>query len=156
MPDPRVPHKILARNAKTVTLGAVLDHLIPMEVVIPPTDDSLRFAGDEQFLAELDVQDSTAVGPDTTMVKTYKYNVDQKYYNWYFRHKLVWKDQLDSEEDLEEGPEVATSDTQEAATEKEGFFKRVFGNLFKKKEKPIDPAVDEPPVEDEEEDQDGF
>ena len=129
--------------------------LIPMEVVIPQTDDSLRFAGDRQLATEMDVQDSLAI--DTAAVKTYKYNVDQKHYNWYFRNKLVWKDELEAQQEESQGElsEDGGADQQEAPAsegEEKGFFKR----LFKKKPKEVDPAVDEPPVEEEEEEQDGF
>ena len=128
--------------------------LIPMEVVMPQTDDSLRFAGDEQLLTEMDVQDSTAI--DTAAVKTYKYNVDQKHYNWYFRNKLVWKDELEDQQEEAEQSEGGASDsqasTEEEQPEKQGFFKR----LFKKKSPEPDPAVDEPPVEEEDEEEDGF
>jgi len=132
---------------------------IPMEVVIPEPDDSLKFAGDQELLAELDIVDSAAIDSAVTKGKIYKYNNDQKYYLWYFRNKLVWKDELAKED--EELPEEGEEAGEESGGEevKEGFFKRIFGNLgslFKKKEPEPDPAVDEPPAEDQQEEENGF
>ena len=133
--------------------------MIPMDVVIPEADDSLKFAGDQQLLAELDIVDSTAVDTATVIGKTYKYNLDQKYYLWYLRNKLVWKDEVEKQK-AEEEAESKSGDTVEGGEEaapKEGFFKRTFGNLFKKKEKEVDPATIKPeePAK-EEDDPDGF
>ena len=131
---------------------------IPMEVVIPEADDSLKFAGDEQLVAELDIVDSAAIDSVSVLGKTYKYNNDQKYYLWYLRNKLVWKDELGKDE--EEGEELPEGEEGEAVEEKQGFFKRIsskFKNLFKKKDKESDPAVDDAPVDEAtEEVEDGF
>lgn len=133
--------------------------MIPMDVVIPEADDSLKFAGDQQLLAELDNVDSTAIDTVTVAVKTYKYNLDQKYYLWYLRDKLVWKDELEKQK-AERQAASKSGDPVESGKEsstKEGFFKRTFGNLFKKKEKEVDPATIKPdkPAQ-EEDDPDGF
>jgi hypothetical protein len=131
---------------------------IPMEVVIPPAPDSLLYAGDDELFTEFDLVDSAAVDSVRSLGRTYQYNVDQKYYLWYLRNKLVWKDELGQDEIPEESEAVAGDEG--ASVEKEGFFKRISGkisNLFKKKTPEIDPAVDEAPVEEEEEeDPDGF
>ena len=128
--------------------------MIPMEVVIPEPDDSIKFAGDDQLLAELDNVDSLAVDSAAIVGKTYKYNVDQKYYLWYLRDKLVWKEDPD-DKNKKSDAEIAGEETD--AGPKEGFFKRIFGNIFKKKEKEVDPAtiVPEEPGK-EEDDPDGF
>ena len=130
---------------------------IPMEVVIPEPDDSLKFAGDQELMAELDIVDSTAIDNVGVKVKTYRYNNDQKYYLWYFRNKLVWKDELGKEgEEVQEETDEA-GDVNGVEEAKEGFFKRIFGKLFKKKEPKPDPAADEAPDEDQqEEDPEGF
>ena len=82
--------------------------------------------------------------------------MDQKYYLWYLRNKLVWKDEAGKEE-AEEEPKSSATDVEGVEQPKEGFFKRIFGNLFKKKPKEEDPATAEPtaPAE-EDEDQSGF
>lgn len=133
---------------------------IPMEVVIPPAPDSLLYGGDDELLTELDLVDSAAVDSVRSLGRTYQYNVDQKYYLWYLRNKLVWKDELEKEDEIQEGSEEELAPGEEGAEEKEGFFKRTIDkikNLFKKKEPAADPAVDEAPVEEtEEEDPDGF
>ncbi len=129
--------------------------MIPMEVVIPEPDDSIKFAGDVQLLAELENVDSLAVDSAAIAGKTYKYNVDQKYYLWYLREKLVWKDDLEKENIEPEEMEIAGEG--EDVAPKEGFFKRTFGNIFKKKEKDVDPATIAPEIPDKEEDEpDGF
>ena len=128
-----------------------------MEVVIPEPDDSLKFAGDQELMAELDIVDSTAIDSMGVKVKTYRYNNDQKYYLWYFRNKLVWKDEIGKTEEEEQKEAEDAGDVDGVEEAKEGFFKRIFGRLFKKKEPKPDPAVDEAPDEDQEkEDPDGF
>lgn len=131
--------------------------IIPMEVVIPEPDDSLKFAGDQELMAELDIVDSTAIDSMGVKVKTYRYNNDQKYYLWYFRNKLVWKDEIGKTEEEEQKEAEDAGDVDGVEEAKEGFFKRIFGKRFKKKEPKPDPAVDEAPDEDQEkEDPDGF
>ena len=72
---------------------------VPMTVVYPELSDSLLFAGDALMLAETDEVDTAALDSARLAAQTFQYNVDQKYYNWYFRGKLVWKDELaDNEE----------------------------------------------------------
>lgn len=134
---------------------------IPMEVVIPQAPDSILFGGDEELLAEMDLVDSLAVDSARSVGKSYQYNLDQKYYLWYHRNKLVWKDELEAQKAAAQEAEAAGTITDpSSATEveggKEGFFKRIFGNLFKKKEKPTDPAIDGEPSPDTEEPEDGF
>jgi hypothetical protein len=125
---------------------------IPMQVVIPEAPDSLLFAGDEELFAELDLVDSAAIDSVRSLGRSYQYNLDQKYYLWYLRNKLVWKDEVG-----EEGEETSATDTEAAAVDSEasvednmGFIDKVkafFQNLFKKKEPELDPAVDEAPTE---------
>ncbi len=126
--------------------------MIPMEVVIPESSDSIKFRGDIEFLTELENVDSAAV--DSAAVgRTYKYNIDQKYYLWYLRNKLVWKDELENQQ--QEATSATNVEGEESApAPKEGFFKRIFGGLFKKKDKAADPATDDPAEDGEEEDPD--
>ncbi len=109
---------------------------VPMTVVYPELSDSLLFAGDALMLAETDVVDTAALDSARLAAQTFQYNVDQKYYNWYFRGKLVWKDELaDNEEN-----------TQNKQKEKKGIF-AFFKNLFKKKEKTPEKEITETTTE---------
>lgn len=99
--------------------------IVPREVVLPEEDDSLLFAGDQMMLAEVDVVDSLALDSALASGPTYRYNNDQKFYNWYFRDKLAWAD---------ERPQPAEEPAREEKEKKEGFFKRLFSK-FKKKDK---------------------
>lgn len=131
-------------------------NMIPMEVVIPEASDSIKFGGDIELLAELENIDSAAIDSASLQGRTYKYNLDQKYYLWYLKNKLVWKDGYDGEEeDLTDAIDVEGVEVTDDAP-KEGFFKRIFGNLFKKKDKSADPATETPVDETEEEDPEGF
>ncbi|MCF6352366.1 MAG: hypothetical protein L3J06_05085 [Cyclobacteriaceae bacterium] len=103
---------------------------VNMEVIYPIISDSLLFAGDVMMYAETDVVDSTALDSARMAAQTFRYGADQKYYNWYFRGKLVWKDELEGEKSKEE-------DSSEEKVEKAGFF-GFFKNLFKKKDKTTD------------------
>jgi len=101
---------------------------VDMEVIYPVISDSLLFAGDVMMYAETDVVDSTALDSARMAAQTFRYGADQKYYNWYFRDKLVWKDEL-------EGRDKETDNqSEEDKVEKAGFF-GFFKNLFKKKDK---------------------
>jgi len=103
---------------------------VNMEVIYPIISDSLLFAGDVMMYAETDVVDSTALDSARIAAQTFRYGADQKYYNWYFRGKLVWKDEIDGSKDEAE-------DITEDKVEKTGFF-GFFKNLFKKKDKTTD------------------
>ncbi len=105
---------------------------VNMEVVYPVISDSLLFAGDVMMYAETDVVDSTALDSARMAAQTFRYGADQKYYNWYFRDKLVWKDEL-------EGKNTKEDTSLEDKVEKAGFF-GFFKNLFKKKDKTTDDA----------------
>lgn len=96
---------------------------IDMEVVYPQISDSTLFAGDAMMFAETDVVDTLALDSARMAAQTFKYGADQKYYNWYFRDKLVWKDELEKEE--------ATSNDENV--EKKGIFGFLKG-LFNKKD----------------------
>lgn len=143
---------------------------VNMEVIYPQISDSLLFSGDVMMYAETDVIDSAALDSARMAAQTFQYNVDQKYYNWYFRDKLVWKDELDGSKE-----KTGLSSPQPAAAEPvlESEEKKGIGGMFKKKEKqPKEPKqkkvkskkekkVDEPdidnkptppPVKEEEED----
>ncbi len=100
---------------------------VPMEVVAPEPPDSMQFKGDELMYAERDVVDSVALDSVRQAAYSYKYNNDQKFYNWYFRDKLVWQDELTQ-------PEEAIEET--APEEEKGDKKPFFQRIFKKKEKP--------------------
>lgn len=128
--------------------------MIEMDVVIPESSDSIKFGGDIELLTELENVDSAAIDSASIQGKKYMYNVDQKYYLWYLRNKLVWKDGNDEEEALPDGTTEAIAVDENAP--KEGFFKRIFGNLFKKKDKLVDPATETPVDEAKEEEPEGF
>jgi hypothetical protein len=100
---------------------------IPMEVVYPEISDSLLFSGDALMFAETDVIDSAALDSARFAGQTFQYNVDQKYYNWYFKDKLVWKDELNKKDD-------SSNSSEDNLAPKKGFFGFLKG-LFKKKEK---------------------
>lgn len=103
--------------------------IVPMEVVYPEIPDSLRFLGDNLMLTEVDVIDSVALDSARNTAQTYKYNNDQKFYNWYFRDKLVWEDEASTEVDnkkVQDAPNQV-----EQAPEKKKFIQ----GLFKKKDK---------------------
>jgi len=105
---------------------------IPMEVVYPQVSDSTLFAGDAMMYAETDIVDSVALDSAKFAAQSFRYGADQKYYNWYFRGKLVWKDELDKD------GKKATPKT-EAVADKKGFFGFIKG-LFNKKEKSTETA----------------
>lgn len=105
---------------------------ISMEVIYPEPSDSTLFAGDAMMYAETDIIDSVALDSARYAAQSFRYGADQKYYNWYFRDKLVWKDELNKTEEpakastpkpVEPVPEIATE-------EKKGL-----GGMFKKKDK---------------------
>jgi len=101
---------------------------VNMEVIYPEISDSLLFSGDVMMYAETDIVDSTALDSARMAAQTFRYGADQKYYNWYFRDKLVWKDEL----------EGTKEETDNVLKEEEGGFFSFLGffkNLFKKKEK---------------------
>lgn len=105
---------------------------VNMEVIYPEISDSLLFAGDVMMYAETDVIDSVALDSARMAAQTFQYNVDQKYYNWYFRDKLVWKDELDGSKDKTDISSSQPSATEPAQEPKE---KKGLGSMFKKKEK---------------------
>ena len=106
--------------------------IVPMEVVIPELSDSVVFRGDDIMLAERDVVDSLALDSARTAANSVKYNNDQKFYNWYFREKLVWQDGED-QQDLNAATEPTALTEEEVKPEKEK--KKLFKGLFKKKDK---------------------
>ncbi len=80
----------------------------------------------------------------------FRYNNDQKFYNWYFKEKLVWAD----EQYPQEGDTKAIKITEEE-TVKKPFFKRIFKSKeekalqkaekqAKKEEEANSPKVKEP------------
>lgn len=105
---------------------------VNMEVVYPQISDSILFAGDAMMYAETDIIDSVALDSAKFAGQSFRYGADQKYYNWYFRGKLAWKDELDG------GGKKTTTNT-EVVAEKKGFFGFIKG-LFNKKEKPVESA----------------
>ena len=102
--------------------------VVPMEVIIPEASDSVLFSGDDLMFAEVDVIDSVALDSARAAANSVKYNNDQKFYNWYFRDKLVWQ------EDMAAPREETAGDSQKKEKSKSGI-KGFFSNLFKKKEK---------------------
>ncbi|RLD24151.1 MAG: hypothetical protein DRI71_03395 [Bacteroidetes bacterium] len=105
--------------------------IVPMEVVIPEVSDSIIFRGDDIMLAERDVIDTLAIDSARNAANSFRYNNDQKFYNWYFREKLVWQDDQGEKESAV--PPPAVIEEGEAKPEKEK--KKLFKGLFKKKEK---------------------
>lgn len=105
---------------------------INMEVVYPQASDSILFAGDAMMYAETDVIDSVALDSARFAAQTFKYGADQKYYNWYFKDKLVWKDELNKKEEPANlsTPKPVDEDPLTVTEEKKGLK-----GLFKKKEK---------------------
>jgi hypothetical protein len=103
-----------------------------MEVVIPEVSDSIVFRGDDIMLAERDVVDSLALDSARSAVNSFKYNNDQKFYNWYFRDKLVWQDDQ-GQQDINAAtqPPLPTEEELKPVKEKRKLFK----GLFKKKDK---------------------
>jgi len=103
--------------------------IVPMEVVYPEIPDSLSFLGDNLMLAEVDIIDSLALDSAMNTAQSYKYNNDQKFYNWYFRDKLVWEDETVVEENKTSEEDVPNQE--EPAPKKKNFMQ----GLFKKKDK---------------------
>ena len=94
---------------------------IPMQVVYPEIDDSLAFAGDEMMFAETDVVDSVALDSARTAALGFRYNNDQKFYNWYFKEKLVWADEQYPQEEKSTAIDVGKEEKV-----KKPFFQRIF------------------------------
>jgi hypothetical protein len=105
--------------------------IVPMEVIIPEVSDSLIFRGDDIMFAERDVVDTFALDSARSAANSVKYNNDQKFYNWYFRDKLVWQDELGQQNLTDEPKETPKVEEEEPEQEKKKFFQR----LFKKKDK---------------------
>jgi hypothetical protein len=105
--------------------------VVPMEVVIPEVSDSIIFRGDDIMLAERDVIDTLAIDSARNASNSVRYNNDQKFYNWYFREKLVWQE--DQGKQVIENPSPAVNEEDEPKPEKEK--KKLFKGLFKKKDK---------------------
>ena len=110
--------------------------IVPREVIMPEIADSIQFRGDDIMYAERDVVDSVALDSARSAVQSFKYNNDQKFYNWYFRDKLVWQDEQDgqSQDNNTQPPTQVPVSQEEPKPEK----KKLLQNLFKKKEKPVD------------------
>lgn len=106
--------------------------IVPMDVVIPELSDSVVFRGDDIMLAERDVVDSLALDSARNAANSVKYNNDQKFYNWYFREKLVWQEDQD-QQDLNASTQPPLPTEEEIKPEKEK--KKLFKGLFKKKDK---------------------
>lgn len=105
--------------------------VVPMDVVLPEVDDSVKFGGDDIMFAERDVIDSVALDSARNAAQTIRYNNDQRFYNWYFRDKLAWADEAANAQDKSSEPELVEPAEKSESREKKNFFK----NLFKKKEK---------------------
>ena len=103
-----------------------LDHkTVPMQVIYPIVSDSALFSGDVMMYAETDVIDSVALDSALMAASTFQYNVDQKYYNWYFRGKLSWDDEGEGD----------TKQANPTDAPKEPIEKKGLKGLFEKKEK---------------------
>lgn len=116
---------------------------IPMEVIMPQKDDSLALLGDALMFAEMDIVDSASVDSAVVSGPVYPYNNDQKYYNWYFREKLVWADEVNY--GISTGPQTNNTRTKGATgQEGDGFFKRTMGKVFNKDKEKKPKKVKEP------------
>jgi hypothetical protein len=106
--------------------------IVPMEVIIPEVSDSVVFRGDDIMLAERDVIDTLAMDSARNAANSVRYNNDQKFYNWYFRDKLVWQDeQRPQDENAVTQPPAVMAEEPKPEKEK----KKLFKGLFKKKDK---------------------
>ncbi len=105
--------------------------IVPMEVVLPEVDDSVKFSGDDIMFAERDVIDTVALDSARNAALSVRYNNDQRFYNWYFRDKLAWEDEAVNQQQPAEANQPEDQETQKEPKEKKNFFK----NLFKKKDK---------------------
>jgi len=106
--------------------------IVPREVILPEVADSIQFRGDDIMYAERDVVDSVALDSASNAAQAFKYNNDQKFYNWYFREKLVWEDDLAKKQNAELEKSTVANKDQEVTNEPEK--KKLFDRLFKKKE----------------------
>jgi hypothetical protein len=102
--------------------------IVPMEVILPEVEDSVKFGGDDIMFAERDVIDTVALDSARAAAQTVRYNNDQRFYNWYFRDKLAWADDANAE------AQAAEPQQQEEAVEEPKEKKNFFKNIFKKKE----------------------
>ncbi|MDH5398184.1 MAG: hypothetical protein OEX02_08565 [Cyclobacteriaceae bacterium] len=111
--------------------------MLPIYPVIP---DSLKFTGDDQMRAEMDVVDSVAMDSITLHPGLIGpgFNVEQENYMYYFRKILILPDVRQA---LEEGGayQKLEADKEEG---KKGFFKRIFGK--KNKEEELEEGDDAP------------
>ena len=106
--------------------------IVPMEVVIPEVSDSIVFRGDDIMLAERDVVNTLALVSARNVANAVRYNNDQKFYNWYFRDKLVWEDDQ-GQQDINAATQPPAQTDEEVKPEKEK--RKLFKGLFKKKDK---------------------
>lgn len=102
--------------------------IVPMEVILPEIDDSVKFAGDDIMFAERDVIDSVALDSARNAALTVRYNNDQRFYNWYFRDKLAWADEAAANQQT---AAAEPAEQEKEPKERKGFLR----NLFKRKEK---------------------
>jgi hypothetical protein len=110
--------------------------IVPKEVIMPEIADSVLFRGDDIMYAEREVVDSVALDSARSAVQSFKYNNDQKFYNWYFRDKLVWQDEQGGQpqNSQDNNPNQVPVKQEEPKQEK----KKLFQNLFNKKDKSED------------------
>lgn len=117
----RVPYKKKVRSLNTV----------PMQTIYPVLDDSTALSGDVQMLTEMDVVDSLALDSavQNELPWKEKFNVEQEFYFHYFNDILVYPEERAQAEldKKDKGGEMKGA--------KQGFFKRIFGGIFKKGKK---------------------
>ena len=130
LPRKDLPNTEKNKNGLVKSEPAILKNwkkrIVPMEVILPDVDDSVKFGGDDIMFAERDVIDTVALDSARNAAQSVRYNNDQRFYNWYFRDKLAWADEAENEQ-----PDEPQAVEAEEPKEKKSFFK----NLFKKKEK---------------------
>jgi hypothetical protein len=138
MPRKDLPNTEKDKNGLVKSQWAIVKNwnkrIVPKEVVLPEIADSIEFRGDDIMYAERDVVDSVALDSATNALQSFKYNNDQKFYNWYFREKLVWEDeQANARKD-------DTPADNPIAEEPKKEKKKLFKGLFKKSKDTQTPA----------------
>jgi len=136
LPRKDLPNTVKDKNGLVKSEWALVKNwnkrIVPMEVIIPEVSDSIVFRGDDIMFAERDVVDTLALDSARTAANSVRYNNDQKFYNWYFRDKLVWVD-----EQGQQLPDANTPSPEEIVAEPkpEEEKTKLFKRLFKKKDK---------------------
>jgi len=137
MPRKDLPYAVKNKNGLVKSEWPIIKEwnrrIVPMEVIIPEVDDSVLFRGDDIMFAERDVVDTLALDSARTAAQSVRYNNDQKFYNWYFRNKLVWADEQQQGEEPSADIEPPAK-LDEPKPEKKKLFQRIFKNKEARKD----------------------